>query len=94
MQALDLLDTRTDKRNITANTAILPPRPTFEEISIQADSLIHEQENRAIDFSALPPQGFDQDSSAFTNYFHRADKSVQGNMDRGVSFAAQVGASY
>ena len=93
MQALDLLDTRTDKHNITAKTNIAP-KPTYEEISIQADELIHEQEQKGIDFSALPPQGFDQDSSAFTTYFKRVDRSVQGNLDRGVNFATQVGAVY
>lgn len=91
MQALDLLDTRTDKQNVTAKTNLLP-KPTYEEISIQADSLIHEQEQKGVDFSALPPQGFDQDSSAYTNYFPRVDKSVQGNLDRGVNVSAQVGA--
>lgn len=37
-----MLDTRTDKHNITAKTNVAPvPKPTYEEISIQADELIH-----------------------------------------------------
>lgn len=42
VQALDMLDAPTDKHNLTAKTNLAPvPKPTYEEISIQADSLIH-----------------------------------------------------
>ena len=40
----------------------------------------------------MPKQSFEQDSSSFTTYFQKVDRSVQGNLDRGVNFAAQVGA--
>jgi hypothetical protein len=40
VQALDLID---EKMNMTAKTNVAPKaKPIFEEISIQADELIHE----------------------------------------------------
>lgn len=54
--------------------------------------MITETKEKGINESSLPAQTIGNETSNFTNYFDRVDQSVQGHMERGVSFAAQFGA--